>query len=65
MDGAVFRRDHPVYETRDYVKKVLWNATWYSSLFTGKAQSLKAAIGADLAANRKADDARQRRCTAR
>jgi soluble lytic murein transglycosylase len=39
--GAVFAEIIPFNETRDYVKKVLSNATLYAALFTGRPQSLK------------------------
>ena len=41
MEAAVFAESIPFNETRDYVKKVMSNATYYSALFTGKPQSLK------------------------
>lgn len=45
VDGAVFAEIVPFTETRDYVKKVLSNATIYGAIFTGKPQSLKARLG--------------------
>ena len=36
----------PFAETRDYVKKVLSNATNYAALITGQPQSLRARLGA-------------------
>lgn len=44
-DGALFAEIIPFNETRDYVKKVLWNATWYATVFSGQPQSLKARLG--------------------
>ena len=41
MEAAVFAESIPFNETRDYVKKVMSNATYYSALFSGKPQSLK------------------------
>ena len=41
MEAAVFAESIPFNETRDYVKKVMSNTTFYSALFTGKPQSLK------------------------
>jgi soluble lytic murein transglycosylase len=35
----------PFHETRDYVKKVLSNATIYAALLSGQPQSLKARLG--------------------
>jgi soluble lytic murein transglycosylase len=45
MEGAIFAETIPFNETRDYVKKVLSNATYYAALFTGQPQSLKARLG--------------------
>jgi soluble lytic murein transglycosylase len=44
MDTAAFAENVPFSETRDYIKKVLANATLYASLITGKPQSLKARL---------------------
>jgi soluble lytic murein transglycosylase len=41
MEAAVFAESIPFNETRDYVKKVMSNATFYAALFSGKPQSLK------------------------
>jgi soluble lytic murein transglycosylase len=35
----------PFQETRDYVKKVLANATLYAAILSGQPQSLKARLG--------------------
>ncbi len=45
VEGAIFAEIIPFNETRDYVKKVLSNATIYAALFTGQPQSLKAWLG--------------------
>ncbi|KRB87904.1 lytic transglycosylase domain-containing protein [Noviherbaspirillum sp. Root189] len=45
VDGAIFAESIPFNETRDYVKKVLSNATYYAGVFEGKPQSLKARLG--------------------
>jgi len=45
VEGAVFAEIIPFNETRDYVKKVLSNTTYYSTLFTGKPQSLTERLG--------------------
>lgn len=45
VEGAIFAETIPFTETRDYVKKVLSNATYYAALFTGQPQSLKARLG--------------------
>ena len=41
MEAAIFAESIPFNETRDYVKKVMSNATYYAALFSGKPQSLK------------------------
>lgn len=45
VEGAIFAEIIPFGETRDYVKKVLSNAVFYSALFSGEPQSLKARLG--------------------
>jgi soluble lytic murein transglycosylase len=45
VEGAIFAEIVPFSETRDYVKKVLSNATYYAAMFSGKPQSLKARLG--------------------
>ncbi len=45
VEGAIFAETIPFNETRDYVKKVLSNATYYAALFSGQPQSLKARLG--------------------
>ncbi|HEX2603721.1 MAG TPA: transglycosylase SLT domain-containing protein [Oxalicibacterium sp.] len=45
MEGAMFAELIPFTETRDYVKKVMSNATYYAALFEDKPQSLKARLG--------------------
>jgi len=45
VEGAIFTETIPYQETRDYVKNVLSNATYYAALFTGKPQSLKERLG--------------------
>jgi soluble lytic murein transglycosylase len=45
VEGAIFAESIPFTETRDYVKKVLSNATYYAALFESKPQSLKARLG--------------------
>ena len=46
VEGAIFAETIPFTETRLYVKNVLSNATYYSMLFSGQPQSLKARLGA-------------------
>lgn len=45
VEGAIFAETIPFTETRDYVKKVLSNATFYAALLSGEPQSLKARLG--------------------
>lgn len=45
VEGAIFAETIPFTETRDYVKHVLSNATYYAAVFTGEPQSLKARLG--------------------
>lgn len=45
VEGAIFAETIPFSETREYVKNVLSNATYYAAIFTGQPQSLKARLG--------------------
>jgi soluble lytic murein transglycosylase len=45
VEGAIFAETIPFSETRDYVKNVLSNTTYYAVLFEGRPQSLKARLG--------------------
>ena len=45
VEGAIFAETIPFSETRDYVKNVLSNATYYGAVFTGEPQSLKERLG--------------------
>lgn len=45
VEGAIFAETIPFNETRDYVQKVMANATYYAALFTGRPQSLTARLG--------------------
>jgi soluble lytic murein transglycosylase len=45
VETAIFAEMIPFSETRDYVKKVLSNSTYYAALMSGKPQSLKARLG--------------------
>jgi soluble lytic murein transglycosylase len=45
MDGAAWAETVPFQETREYVKKVLSNTTFYAAMLTGQPQSLKARLG--------------------
>ncbi|MCX8116245.1 MAG: lytic transglycosylase domain-containing protein, partial [Burkholderiaceae bacterium] len=46
VEAAVFAENVPFNETRDYVKRVLSNATVYAALISGQPQSLKARLQA-------------------
>jgi len=48
LEPAIWAENIPINETRDYVKKVLANATIYASLMSGKPASLKARLGAPI-----------------
>jgi soluble lytic murein transglycosylase len=45
LEGAIYAETIPFNETRDYVKKVMSNAVYYSVLFDEQPQSLKARLG--------------------
>ncbi|HNI73401.1 MAG TPA: transglycosylase SLT domain-containing protein [Accumulibacter sp.] len=45
LEGAIYAETIPFNETRDYVKKVMSNAVYYSALFDGKPQTLKSRLG--------------------
>ena len=45
LEAAIWAENVPFSETRDYVKKVLSNATSYAAILTGKPQSLKSRLG--------------------
>ncbi|PRY96256.1 soluble lytic murein transglycosylase [Jezberella montanilacus] len=45
VEGAIFAETIPFNETRDYVKNVLANATYYAAMFSGQPQSLKHRLG--------------------
>lgn len=45
VEGAIFAETIPFTETRIYVKNVMSNAIYYSTLFTGQPQSLKKRLG--------------------
>ncbi len=48
LDAAAWAENIPFSETRDYVKKVLSNATLYAALLSGEPQSLRARLGAAI-----------------
>ena len=45
LEGAIYAETIPFNETRDYVKKVMSNAVYYNTLFSGRPHSLKATLG--------------------
>ncbi|WP_373742038.1 transglycosylase SLT domain-containing protein [Neisseria sp.] len=45
LEGAIYAETIPFTETRDYVKKVMANATYYASLFNTSPTSLKQRMG--------------------
>lgn len=45
LETAAWAENIPFNETRDYVKKVLSNASFYAALLSGEAPSLKARLG--------------------
>ncbi|BAO31344.1 lytic transglycosylase domain-containing protein [Sulfuritalea hydrogenivorans] len=45
LEGAIYAETIPFSETRDYVKKVMSNAVYYNTLFSGRPQSLKSTLG--------------------
>lgn len=45
VEGAIFAESIPFNETRNYVKNVLANATYYAMLFDGQVSSLKSRLG--------------------
>jgi soluble lytic murein transglycosylase len=45
MEAAIYAETIPFNETRDYVKKVMANATFYARVFGQRLTSLKERIG--------------------
>jgi soluble lytic murein transglycosylase len=45
LETAAWAENIPFHETRDYVKKVLSNAAYYSAMLTGEAPNLKQRLG--------------------
>jgi soluble lytic murein transglycosylase len=45
LEGAIYAESIPFNETRDYVKKVMANAWFYTHRLTGKTASLRALMG--------------------
>jgi soluble lytic murein transglycosylase len=48
LEPAIWVENIPMHETRDYVEKVLSNATCYAALISGKPSSLKARLGGSI-----------------
>jgi soluble lytic murein transglycosylase len=48
LETAAWAENIPFNETRDYVKKVLFNATYYAALLSGQPPSLKARLGGPI-----------------
>ena len=48
LDAAAWAENIPFNETRDYVKKVLSNATDYAAIMSGEPQSLRARLGSAI-----------------
>jgi soluble lytic murein transglycosylase len=46
MEGAAWAETVPFQETRNYVKKVVSNTTFYAAILSGQPQSLKVRLGA-------------------
>jgi soluble lytic murein transglycosylase len=45
VEGAIYAETIPFSETRDYVKKVMANASYYGHVFSQQLQSLKQRVG--------------------
>jgi len=48
LEPAIWVENVPIHETRDYIKKVVSNATYYAGLLSGKPASLKARLGGPI-----------------
>ena len=48
LETAIWAENIPFPETRDYVKKVLSNATWYAALMSGQTPTLAPRLGAAI-----------------
>jgi len=49
LDPAIWAENIPFSETRDYVKKVISNGSYYAALLTGQPPALKARLGRSIA----------------
>ncbi len=48
LETAIWAENIPFHETRDYVKKVLSNATWYAAVMNGRAPALAPRLGGPI-----------------
>jgi soluble lytic murein transglycosylase len=55
IEGAIYAETIPFSETRDYVKKVMSNASYYGHAFTQQLQSLKQRLSVITARQRAAE----------
>ncbi|RZS33307.1 soluble lytic murein transglycosylase [Corticibacter populi] len=55
LDAAIWAENIPFNETRDYVQKVLANATVYGAILSGQPQSLQARLGSTIGPRSAAD----------
>jgi soluble lytic murein transglycosylase len=56
LEPAIWAENIPFPETRDYVKKVLSNATFYAALLSGETASLKLRLGPKIGPRQGAAD---------
>ena len=59
LEGAIFAETIPFAETRQYVKNVMSNASYYAAIFENKPQSLKARLGTVVPKGSTAEAAQQ------
>ena len=45
IEGAIYAETIPFNETRDYVKKVMSNSSYYAHTFSNQLQSLRERLG--------------------
>lgn len=55
LEAAIWAENIPFNETRDYVQKVLANATVYSAILTGQPQSLQTRLGKTIGPRQEGD----------
>jgi soluble lytic murein transglycosylase len=49
LEAAIWAENIPFSETRDYVKKVISNGSYYAALLTGQPPALQARLGRTIA----------------